>query len=143
MDRARDVGPWHFSHIAPFGRMSAGGTLLPRANPAACPQLAKADLASSSQHVGEGHAAFIAATVKTIVAQQRRCIWLKFLIGEPMSTRETPIAKHFVRQFGLRAGRRRERGKAEGEGEFFLHGTVPVRRELSKRGRLAHSAVCV
>jgi hypothetical protein len=31
------------------------GTLLPRANAAACPQLAKADLASSSQHVREGH----------------------------------------------------------------------------------------
>jgi hypothetical protein len=30
------------------------GTLLPRANAAACPQLAKADLASSSQHVREG-----------------------------------------------------------------------------------------
>jgi hypothetical protein len=30
------------------------GTLLPRANPAACPQLAKADFASSSQHVREG-----------------------------------------------------------------------------------------
>jgi hypothetical protein len=28
--------------------------LLPRANPAACPQLAKADFASSSQHVREG-----------------------------------------------------------------------------------------
>jgi hypothetical protein len=28
--------------------------LLPRANPAACPQRAKADLASSSQHVREG-----------------------------------------------------------------------------------------
>jgi hypothetical protein len=33
---------------------STHGTLLPRANPAACPQLAKADLASSSQHVREG-----------------------------------------------------------------------------------------
>jgi hypothetical protein len=30
------------------------GTLLPRANAAACPQLAKADFASSSQHVREG-----------------------------------------------------------------------------------------
>jgi hypothetical protein len=30
------------------------GTLLPRANTAACPQLAKADFASSSQHVREG-----------------------------------------------------------------------------------------
>jgi hypothetical protein len=30
------------------------GTLLPRANPAACPQLAKADFASSSQHVRKG-----------------------------------------------------------------------------------------
>jgi hypothetical protein len=79
------------------GANDGPGTLLPRANPAACSQLAKADFASSSQHVREGPAAFIAATVKTIVAQQRRCIWLKFLIGEPMSTRETPIAKHFVR----------------------------------------------
>ncbi len=34
--------------------MSESGTLLPRANAAACPQLAKADLASSSQHVREG-----------------------------------------------------------------------------------------
>jgi hypothetical protein len=33
---------------------AAFGTLLPRANPAACPQLAKADFASSSQHVREG-----------------------------------------------------------------------------------------
>jgi hypothetical protein len=32
----------------------ASGSLLPRANPAACPQLAKADFASSSQHVREG-----------------------------------------------------------------------------------------
>jgi hypothetical protein len=32
----------------------AVGTLLPRANPAACPQLTKADFASSSQHVREG-----------------------------------------------------------------------------------------
>jgi len=31
------------------------------------------------------NAAVIGATVKTIGAQQRRCIWLKFLIGEPMS----------------------------------------------------------
>jgi hypothetical protein len=35
--------------------LTAGyGTLLPRANAAACPQLAKADFASSSQHVREG-----------------------------------------------------------------------------------------
>jgi hypothetical protein len=34
--------------------MSLIGTLLPRANAAACPQLAKADFASSSQHVREG-----------------------------------------------------------------------------------------
>jgi hypothetical protein len=34
--------------------LSLIGTLLPRANPAACPQLAKADFASSSQHVREG-----------------------------------------------------------------------------------------
>jgi hypothetical protein len=33
--------------------MTAGGTLLPRANAAACLQLAKADFASSSQHVRE------------------------------------------------------------------------------------------
>ena len=31
------------------------------------------------------NAAVIGATVKTIGAQQRRCIWLKFLSGEPMS----------------------------------------------------------
>jgi hypothetical protein len=34
--------------------MSLIGTLLPRANPAACPQLAKGDFASSSQYVREG-----------------------------------------------------------------------------------------
>jgi hypothetical protein len=34
--------------------MSLYGTLLLRANAAACPQLAKADFASSSQHVREG-----------------------------------------------------------------------------------------
>jgi hypothetical protein len=34
--------------------MAATRTLLPRANAAACPQLAKADFASSSQHVREG-----------------------------------------------------------------------------------------
>jgi|GraSoiStandDraft_41_1057321.scaffolds.fasta_scaffold206156_4 hypothetical protein len=34
--------------------MATIGTLLPRANAAACPQLAKADFASSSQHVREG-----------------------------------------------------------------------------------------
>jgi hypothetical protein len=34
--------------------MSLPGTSLPRANAASCPQLAKADLASSSQHVREG-----------------------------------------------------------------------------------------
>src|SRR5262245_12379726 len=35
--------------------LTAGsGTLLPRANAAACPQLAKADFASSSQHVRDG-----------------------------------------------------------------------------------------
>jgi hypothetical protein len=34
--------------------MTANGTLLPRANAAACPQLAKADFASSSRCVREG-----------------------------------------------------------------------------------------
>jgi hypothetical protein len=35
--------------------LTAGsGKLLPRANPAACPQLAKADFAFSSQHVRDG-----------------------------------------------------------------------------------------
>jgi hypothetical protein len=34
--------------------MTANGTLLPRANAAACPQLAKADFPSSSQHAREG-----------------------------------------------------------------------------------------
>src|SRR6266566_2140809 len=40
--------------------MSESCTLLPRANAAACPQLAKADLASSSQHEREGGSAPIA-----------------------------------------------------------------------------------
>jgi hypothetical protein len=35
------------------GGNAANGTLLPRANAAACSQLAKADFASSSQHVRE------------------------------------------------------------------------------------------
>jgi hypothetical protein len=34
--------------------MPLPGTLLPRANAAACPQLAKADFASSSQHLRDG-----------------------------------------------------------------------------------------
>ena len=34
--------------------MLGPGTLLPRANAAACPQLAKADFASSSRHAREG-----------------------------------------------------------------------------------------
>jgi hypothetical protein len=124
----RDVRIWHIAAKSQCGRMSAAGESGPCIVIATC---------------AGGSRRLYCRNVKTIVAQQRRCIWLKFLIGEPMSTRETPIAKDFVRQFGLRAGRRRERGKAEGEGEFFLHGTVPVRREISKRGRLAHSAVCV
>jgi hypothetical protein len=37
-----------------LSELVAVGTLLPRANAAACPQLAKADFASSSQHVREG-----------------------------------------------------------------------------------------
>jgi hypothetical protein len=48
---------------------SASGTLLPRANAAACPQLAKADFASSSQHVREGQR--IAALEAEIDALQR------------------------------------------------------------------------
>jgi hypothetical protein len=50
--------------------MSESGTLLPRANPAACPQLAKADVASSSQHVGEGQRiAELEADIKTLRRQ--------------------------------------------------------------------------
>ena len=64
-------------------------------------------------------AAVIGATVKTLGAHQRHCIWLKFLIGVVMSAGETPIAEDFVRQFGLRAGRRHDGGEAKGEGEFF------------------------
>jgi hypothetical protein len=48
----------------------SGSTLLPRANPAACPQLAKADVASSSQHVGEGQRiAELEADIKTLRRQ--------------------------------------------------------------------------
>jgi hypothetical protein len=50
--------------------MSESGTLLPRANPAACPQLGKADVASSSQHVGEGQRiAELEADIKTLRRQ--------------------------------------------------------------------------
>jgi hypothetical protein len=52
--------------------MSLVGTLLPRANPAACPQLAKADFASSSQHVREGQR--IAALDAEIDALQRQAL---------------------------------------------------------------------
>jgi hypothetical protein len=48
--------------------------LLPRANPAACPQLAKADFASSSQHVREGQR--IAALDAEIDALQRQALAL-------------------------------------------------------------------
>jgi hypothetical protein len=54
--------------------MSLVGTLLPRANPAACPQLAKADFASSSQHVREGQR--IAALDAEIDALQRQALAL-------------------------------------------------------------------
>jgi hypothetical protein len=50
--------------------MSPFGTLLPRANPAACPQLAKADFASSSQHVRKGQ--LIAELEAEIEALQRQ-----------------------------------------------------------------------
>jgi hypothetical protein len=49
-------------------------TLLPRANAAACPQLAKADFASSSQHVREGQR--IAALDAEIDALQRQALAL-------------------------------------------------------------------
>jgi hypothetical protein len=48
--------------------------LLPRANPAACPQLAKADFASSSQHVREGQR--IAELEAQIDAFQREAVAL-------------------------------------------------------------------
>jgi hypothetical protein len=54
--------------------MSLVGTLLPRANPAACPQLAKADFASSSQHVREGQR--IAALDAEFEALQRQALAL-------------------------------------------------------------------
>jgi hypothetical protein len=54
--------------------MSLVGTLLPRANPAACPQLAKADFASSSPHVREGQR--IAALDAEIDALQRQALAL-------------------------------------------------------------------
>jgi hypothetical protein len=50
------------------------GTLLPRANAAACPQLAKADFASSSQHVREGQC--IAALNAAIETLQRQALAL-------------------------------------------------------------------
>ncbi len=54
--------------------MVAVGTLLPRANAAACPQLAKADFASSSQHVREGQR--IAGREAEIDALQRQALAL-------------------------------------------------------------------
>jgi hypothetical protein len=53
--------------LGPTGRGTSGfGTLLPGANAAVCQQLAKADFASSSQHVREGQriAALDAAIVQ-------------------------------------------------------------------------------
>jgi hypothetical protein len=50
------------------------GTLRPRANAAACPQLAKADFASSSQHVREGQR--IAELEAEIDALQRQALAL-------------------------------------------------------------------
>jgi hypothetical protein len=53
-----------------LSELVAVGTLLPRANAAACPQLAKADLASSSQHVREGQRiAELEADIKTLRRQ--------------------------------------------------------------------------
>jgi hypothetical protein len=54
--------------------MSPCGTLLPRANAAACLQLAKADFASSSQHVREGQR--IAALDAEVDALQRQALAL-------------------------------------------------------------------
>jgi hypothetical protein len=54
--------------------MSLIGTLLPRANRAACPQPAKADFASSSQHVREGQR--IAELEAEIDALQRQALAL-------------------------------------------------------------------
>jgi hypothetical protein len=53
---------------------TAYGTLLPRANPVACPQLAKADFASPSQHVREGQR--IAELEAEIEALQRQALAL-------------------------------------------------------------------
>jgi hypothetical protein len=55
-------------------RRSGSGTLLPRANPAACLQLAKADFASSSQHVREGRR--IAELEAKVDALQRQALAL-------------------------------------------------------------------
>jgi hypothetical protein len=53
-----------------LSELVAVGTLLPRANAAACPQLAKADFASSSQHVREGQRiAELEADIKTLRRQ--------------------------------------------------------------------------
>jgi hypothetical protein len=54
--------------------MTLLGTLLPRANAAACPQVAKADFASSSQHVREGQR--IAALDAQVDALQRQALAL-------------------------------------------------------------------
>jgi hypothetical protein len=50
------------------------GTLLPRANAAACPQLAKADFASSSRRVREGQR--IAELEAEIASRQRQALAL-------------------------------------------------------------------
>jgi hypothetical protein len=45
------------------------GTLLPKANAAACPQLAKADFASSSQHCGRVSVAELEAEIDALQRQ--------------------------------------------------------------------------
>jgi hypothetical protein len=54
--------------------MSESGTLLPRANAAACPQLAKADFACQRERVREGQR--IAALDAEIEALQRQALAL-------------------------------------------------------------------
>jgi hypothetical protein len=77
------------------------GTLLPRANPAACPQLAKADFASSSQHVREGQR--IAELEAEIEALRRQAMALGaeptadvppwVLLGVKVAARREPLAR--------------------------------------------------
>jgi hypothetical protein len=78
--------------------MSPIGTLLPRANAAACPQPAKADFASSSQHVREGQ------RIAELEAEIRFCKRQALALG----TEPTADVRPWV-LLGVKVAARRER----------------------------------